>query len=527
MPQGEPLGPQDPVRIGRYTVLARLGRGGQGIVYLAEDHDQSMVVVKVLRPELVSDPASRARQVREVTAAQQVASFCTAAVIEADLDGDLPHIVIEYVEGPTVGDHVQEAGPITGAALIRLAIGMTTAMVAIHGAGVIHRDVKPANVILGPDGPRVIDFGIAKKPSMDITTTGVVLGTPGYMAPEQFAGHPVGRPADIFSLASTLVFAATGNPPFSAPSVAALAHQVLHEPPRLDGVPEDLGAVLLPCLDKDPARRPTADQVLMSLLNRPTGEHRDPAAPSPFPAPSSLTPDRSTTPLRDDRGSEPGTTSPVVLSVRGAHRSFRGRSRGLVLLVAGLPVLIVGGLLLVLWVSFVRDIGTGSVETRTPTAVETSGPIAASGSTATGGDHAAVSSAASVHQGMPVSVGAFFGYITDVRTLDANSWVIVFDPVTAGIDIEIENTVDRSYQLVVDASTTVETQAGSHQVTEPWDQETAAEILRLHTDDPGHERILGYEITVSRYHQVTYIKRYSTRTVWNPDIPPFSEPEAT
>ncbi|MFD0467666.1 serine/threonine-protein kinase [Nonomuraea thailandensis] len=179
---------------GGFELLGRLGEGGQGVVYLAKDHSGHNVAVKWLRPDLSGDQVSVERFLREVQVAQQVAPFCTAAVLGTGVEQDRPFIVSEFIEGPSLQRVVQEEGPRTGSVLHRLAIGTATALAAIHQAGIVHRDFKPANVIIGADGPRVIDFGIARALNATSTISSMVVGTPSYMPPEQVMGHTVGRP---------------------------------------------------------------------------------------------------------------------------------------------------------------------------------------------------------------------------------------------------------------------------------------------------------------------------------------------
>ncbi|WP_131741176.1 serine/threonine-protein kinase, partial [Actinomadura roseirufa] len=213
-----PLQDHDPRAVGAYRLEARLGTGGQGVVYLGRAGDGPPVAVKVLH---VDGPMARSRFARELEAAKRVSRFCTAQVLDADVTGDRLYIVSEYVEGPTLAEHVHERGPQRGADLERLAIGTATALAAVHAAGIVHRDFKPANVIMGATGPRVIDFGVARVLDAVATTVGHVIGTPAYMAPEQAAGRRVGPAADVFAWASTLLFAASGRPPFGTDAVPA------------------------------------------------------------------------------------------------------------------------------------------------------------------------------------------------------------------------------------------------------------------------------------------------------------------
>ncbi|MGP3913695.1 protein kinase domain-containing protein [Nonomuraea sp. 10N515B] len=259
--------PGDPASVGDFTLIGRLGEGGQGIVYLATAPDGAKVALKLLRADLAGDAEASERFVREVAMARRVAPFCTAQVIETGLFGGRPYIVSEYIDGLTLTDVVRTQGPRSGASLHRLAIGTVTALVAIHQAGIVHRDFKPSNVVLASDGPRVIDFGIARALDLSSTLTGTAIGTPSYMAPEQLTESSPGPKSDMFAWACTLLYAASGRPPFGHDSLPAVVNRILHTEPDVGAI-EDPGlrALVRDCLAKDPARRPAASEALMRLL---------------------------------------------------------------------------------------------------------------------------------------------------------------------------------------------------------------------------------------------------------------------
>ncbi|GAB1821777.1 serine/threonine protein kinase [Herbidospora sp. RD11066] len=266
-----PLDPDDPRSLGDYRLTGRLGEGGQGIVYLGVAPSGLLVAVKLLRG---ADDGVRHALSRELAALRNVAPFCTARVLAADVAGRRPYVVSEYVEGPSLQERVASAGPLAGGELERLAVGTATALAAIHAAGVVHRDFKPGNVLLGPDGPRVVDFGIAR-PSQSDTITGGLIGTPAYMAPEQIAGQPASGASDVFAWGVTIVYAATGRAAFGADSVASVLHRIMTVEPDVSGVPVALRGLVTRCVAKDPAQRPTAQEVLLTLVG---------AAPDPLRA---------------------------------------------------------------------------------------------------------------------------------------------------------------------------------------------------------------------------------------------------
>ncbi|MFI0353644.1 protein kinase [Actinomadura sp. 9N407] len=266
MPEAQPLQPQDPRRLGAYELVGRLGAGGQGTVFLGSGPGGERVAVKLLRVQFDDDDTARARFIREASVARQVARFCTAQVLDADVAGDNPYLVSEFVPGPSLSRQVTREGPITGGRLERLAVNTASALAAIHRAGIVHRDLKPHNVLLGPDGPRVIDFGLSRVLDAARTVTSRPVGTPAYMAPEQVTGENAGAPADVFAWGATMTFAATGRPPFGSDSITAVIYRVLHQEPDLGDLGGELRGLVTAALAKDPAERPTAAQVLLRLV---------------------------------------------------------------------------------------------------------------------------------------------------------------------------------------------------------------------------------------------------------------------
>jgi glycine betaine/choline ABC-type transport system substrate-binding protein len=262
----ESLRPEDPVRIGPYRLTGRLGEGGQGVVYRAETSDGTPVALKVLHPRLLRGARAYDRLSDEIVAVRRVADFCTARIIELGTDGPRSYLVSEYVDGPSLPEFTEAEGPLSGGALARLMVGTASALAAIHHAGVLHRDFTPYNVLMGPDGPRVIDFGIARVLDAAATVTSGLVGTPAYAAPELLRGEHHTPAADIFAWAVTMTFAATGRPAFGADSVAAVFHRILHDEPDIADVPPPYREVLRRCLDKDPRERPEARDVLLRLL---------------------------------------------------------------------------------------------------------------------------------------------------------------------------------------------------------------------------------------------------------------------
>ncbi|GIE76309.1 hypothetical protein Aph02nite_22590 [Actinoplanes philippinensis] len=265
-----PLLPGDPDRLGQYRLLGRLGAGGMGTVFLGAGPDGQRVAVKAIRPEWSADPAFLARFRSEVKRAREVPPFCTAAVLDADVEHDPPYLVVEFVDGPSLAGVVKDRGPLNPSEVYGVAVGVATALVAIHGAGVVHRDLKPANVLLAVGLPKVIDFGIARSAELSAELTGPdqVMGTIGYVAPESLDGSgKAGPAADVFAWGVLIGYAATGRTPFRGDSPMATIGRMLTQPPELDGIPDSLRDLVATTLDKDPAGRPTARELLDSLLS--------------------------------------------------------------------------------------------------------------------------------------------------------------------------------------------------------------------------------------------------------------------
>ena len=263
----QPLRRWDSERIGPYTIIGRLGAGAMGQVFLARSPAGRLVAVKTIRVELAEEAGFRARFAREVAAASRVSGVFTAAVIEADPDADLPWVATAYVPAPSLSTLVKMAGPLPVPAVRWLAAGCAEALQSIHGAGLLHRDVKPSNVLVAPDGPRVIDFGIARAAErVQLTATRGASGTPAYMAPEQARDATQASPAsDVFSLGATLVYAATGHPPYQGETVMDILVRLATEPPDLTGMPAELADLIAPCLERVPRMRPTDAAIVGKL----------------------------------------------------------------------------------------------------------------------------------------------------------------------------------------------------------------------------------------------------------------------
>lgn len=266
------LRPADPARIGGHRLLGRLGAGGMGVVYLGRTDSGALAAIKVILPGL-ADEDFRTRFRRETEAARRVDSPWAVRVIGADTESERPWLATEFVPGPTLVDVVAQCGPLPVRSVTVLGRLLSRALAAVHAAGLVHRDVKPGNVLLTADGPRLIDFGIARAADATaLTATGVVVGTPGFLPPEQASGRTAGPAGDVFSLGCLLGYAATGRPPFGTGPADALLYRTVHDAPDLDGVGPRLRALLERCLAKDPATRPSASALdRLMTEDAPTG----------------------------------------------------------------------------------------------------------------------------------------------------------------------------------------------------------------------------------------------------------------
>jgi serine/threonine protein kinase len=262
-----PLRPDDPTRIGHYRLTARLGAGGMGVVYLGVAWDGSPVAVKVLRPELADDEEFRVRFGREVAALVLVKGECTVRVIEADSQSVMPFVVTEYAPGPSLSEYMDKHGSVGPEMLFGLATGLAEALTVIHAAGIMHRDLKPSNIILTEAGPKVIDFGIARRQdTAAVTKAGMMIGSMGFMAPEQISGNP-GPEADVFAWGVTVAYAASGRSPFGAGSTHSILYKIMYGDADIGQVPDTLRSLVEDALIKDPQTRPTARQLLDRLTS--------------------------------------------------------------------------------------------------------------------------------------------------------------------------------------------------------------------------------------------------------------------
>ncbi|MEV5827292.1 serine/threonine-protein kinase [Spirillospora sp. NPDC052242] len=260
------LGPSDPHEVGPYRTVALLGQGGMGRVFLCAGPDGRLVAVKRIHEELAENDGVRARFRREVESSRRVAGVRTVPVVDADADAPLPWLASAFVPAPSLAEALASVGPLPEESVRRLAAGLVQALTDVHGAGLVHRDLKPSNVLLAEDGPRVIDFGIARLLEDDgrteLTGTGMLIGSPVSMSPEQALGREMTAASDVFSLGATLVMASTGAAPFAGRSMPDLLYKLVHAEPDLGAVPPGLRALVEPCLAKDPEARPTPAELL-------------------------------------------------------------------------------------------------------------------------------------------------------------------------------------------------------------------------------------------------------------------------
>ncbi|MFJ5229488.1 serine/threonine-protein kinase [Kitasatospora sp. NPDC088391] len=271
----ETLGADDPQAVGPYRLIGRLGAGGMGEVFLGRTAGGRTVAVKTVRQEFAADAEFRQRFRQEVAAARRVGGRWTAPVLDADTEGPQPWVATGYVAGPSLGQAVRRYGPLPLATVRALGAGLADALAAVHALGLVHRDVKPSNVLLALDGPRLIDFGISRAldATSALTRSGHVVGSPGFMSPEQARGRPAGPPGDVFALGALLAVAATGRAPFGEQdSAAGLLYRIVHEEPELGPMEPELLALVGDCLAKDPDRRPTPAAVRDRLAGRGPGQ---------------------------------------------------------------------------------------------------------------------------------------------------------------------------------------------------------------------------------------------------------------
>jgi WD40 repeat protein len=342
----QPLTASDPVRVGHYRMLAELGRGGMGRVLLGVAPDGRLVAVKLVHARLVGAPGFRDRFRDEVAATRTVSGAYTAAVLDADADAPAPWLASVYVPGPSLRDAVREAGPLPEPAALRLAAGLAAALLEIHRAGLVHCDLKPSNVLLAADGPKVIDFGVARAIEADggdQGQAGPLAGTPGYMSPEQAEEGLPTAAGDVFSLGSVLVYACTGQGPFDGPGIAQALYNVVHAEPDLAAVPGRLRPIIAACLAKDPDERPGPDRLAAMIgavapATRPwppavqqmIEERRDGIVRMPGPVPHSAETGNAADPARGPHGASttPGGARTGLLTALGATRTALGTPWG-------------------------------------------------------------------------------------------------------------------------------------------------------------------------------------------------------
>jgi hypothetical protein len=396
-----PLHRRDPDRVGPYVLLGRLGAGSMGRVYLGKSAAGRLVAVKTIKSEYAEEANFRARFAQEVAIARQVSGVFTAAVVAADPDAEVPWLATGYVPAPTLAHLVDTCGPLPVPVVRWLAAGCAEALESIHDAGLIHRDLKPSNVLVSLDGPRVIDFGVARAVErVQLTTTHGTMGTPAYMAPEQARDTRQATTAsDVFSLGSTLLFAATGHAPYQGETVTDVLVQLVTEAPDLSGLPRELSAIVTGCLDRDPGRRPTPAEMVADLapyVDTEAGREFGPASlpdagraliqeyqqrPQPLPRVTGPAAEEEVTvgsqPARSRQRHVPVPARPPALGRRGRRRnaggggwvpapasrlrSGRAASLSVVMAIAAVVVVLVGiGGLVGVWIDRAGNRSTGS-----------------------------------------------------------------------------------------------------------------------------------------------------------------------
>ncbi|POX55650.1 serine/threonine protein kinase [Streptomyces sp. Ru71] len=317
-----------PEYAGHYLLESRLGSGGMGVVHLARSPSGMRLAVKVVHAEFARDPEFRGRFRQEIVAARRVSGAFTAPVVDADAEAERPWMATLFIPGPTLSEHVKQNGPMGAAELRRLMAGLAEALRDIHRVGVVHRDLKPSNVLLAEDGPKVIDFGISRPKDSELRTeTGKLIGTPPFMAPEQFRRpRQVGPAADIFALGSVMVHAATGRGPFDSDSPYVVAYSVVHDEPDLTGVPGNLAPLVRRCLAKEPEERPTPDELMRELRSVAASYDTQAFIPAQRAAdgPSPSVPGES----GDDESSRDSGNSGATGGGRGAERKESASARG-------------------------------------------------------------------------------------------------------------------------------------------------------------------------------------------------------
>ncbi|MEU1182921.1 protein kinase, partial [Streptomyces sp. NPDC005820] len=313
----EPLRGADPAGIGGYRLLRRLGAGGMGVVYLARSTGGSLAALKVIRAGHADDPGFRARFRREVETAGRVVNPWVVPLLDADPDASSPWLATAFVPGPSLAEAVEECGPLPYATVRVLGARLAEALDAVHGAGLVHRDVKPGNVLLAVDGPRMIDFGIARMPEdTALTASGMVVGSPGFLSPEQAQGRgrEIGPASDVFSFGCLLAYAVTGERPFGSGSAAEALMRTVHDEPDLNGVPEPLLPLLRGCLEKEAGARPGVTEIRRALTGAVTegGVWGGAASEGTVSEPASSEPASSEPASSEPASSEPASSEPAV-----------------------------------------------------------------------------------------------------------------------------------------------------------------------------------------------------------------------